>query len=234
MINKDRMCSKAEKYNISLSKSQLEQLDIYARLLVEWNEKMNLTGITEPEDIETKHFLDSLLAAQYCSNVDTIADVGTGAGFPGVVMKIYHPQAEITLIDSLEKRLHFLDTVASELGLGMNYIHGRAEDLGHVDGLRESFSVTTARAVAQMNVLAEYCLPLTAVGGRMIGMKGKAAGEEMFSANAAINLLGGKIEEEFTFSLPDDSVRQISIISKIVSSPEKYPRRTAVIKKKPL
>ncbi len=234
MINKARIKDKAVRFGIDLDEAQLSQLDTYAELLVEWNEKMNLTAITDPEEIETKHFLDCLLAAQYCKPEDNIADVGTGAGFPGVVMKIFCPEAEVTLIDSLEKRLTFLESTASELGLKMNYIHGRAEDLGHVDGLRECFSLTTARAVAPLNILSEYCIPLTAVNGRMIAMKGKSAEEELIRSKSALHLLGGIIESESSFVLPDGSERMITVISKNSLTPDKYPRRTPAIKKKPL
>lgn len=234
MIDKNRMKDKAAQYDIAVSNAQIEQLDTYARMLVEWNERMNLTSITEPEEIETKHFLDCMLAAQLCRAGERVADVGTGAGFPGLVMKIMQPEIEITLIDSLDKRLTFLSEVGRELGLGMNYIHARAEDAGHADGLREAFSATTARAVAPLNVLSEYCLPLTAVGGRLIAMKGRSAADEVECARAAIELLGGRIAEEREFTLPDGSERQIIIIDKVNATPEKYPRRASAIKKKPL
>ncbi|MBE6759951.1 MAG: 16S rRNA (guanine(527)-N(7))-methyltransferase RsmG [Ruminococcaceae bacterium] len=234
MIDRERMRAKAAQYGITVTDAQLEQLDTYAALLVEWNERMNLTSILEPEEIETKHFLDCMLAARLCKAGESIADVGTGAGFPGVVMKIMQPEIDITLIDSLEKRLTFLSEVGSQLKIGMNYIHARAEDAGHADGLREAFAATTARAVAPLNVLAEYCLPLTAVGGRLIAMKGRSAADEVESAMAAIELLGGKIADEQEFTLPDGSERQIIVIEKIAATPEKYPRRANAIKKKPL
>lgn len=234
MIDRERMRAKAAQYGITVTDVQLEQLDTYAALLVEWNERMNLTSIIEPEEIETKHFLDCMLAARLCKPGESIADVGTGAGFPGVVMKIMQPEIDITLIDSLEKRLTFLSEVGSQLKIGMNYIHARAEDAGHAEGLREAFAATTARAVAPLNVLAEYCLPLTAVGGRLIAMKGRSASDEVESAMAAIELLGGKIAGEQEFTLPDGSERQIIVIEKIAATPEKYPRRANAIKKKPL
>jgi len=234
MINRDRMREKAARYGIEVSDVQLEQLDTYAALLVEWNERMNLTSILEPEEIETKHFLDCMPAAQLCREGDSIADVGTGAGFPGVVMKIMRPQIDITLIDSLDKRLTFLAEVGRQLGLSMNYIHTRAEDAGHAESLREHFSATTARAVAPLNVLAEYCLPLTRVGGRLIAMKGRSAADEVESARAAIELLGGSISSEKEFTLSDGSERQIIVIDKVSATPEKYPRRANAIKKKPL
>ena len=234
MIDRNRMKDKAAQYSIAVSDAQLEQLDIYAGLLVEWNERMNLTSITEPDEIETKHFLDCMLAAQLCKAGERIADVGTGAGFPGVVMKIMQPEIELTLIDSLEKRLTFLSEVGRQLGLDMKYVHARAEDAGHAQNLRESFNTTTARAVAPLNVLAEYCLPLTAVGGRLIAMKGRSAADEVECAWAAMELLGGTVAEEKKFILPDGSERQIIVINKVTATPEKYPRRANAIKKKPL
>ncbi len=234
MIDQERMRTKAAQYGISLSDRQLEQLDIYAEMLVEWNEKMNLTSITQPEEIETKHFLDCMLVADLIKEDDSVADVGTGAGFPGVVLKIMRPEAQITLIDSLEKRLNFLAEVGKALGIGMNYIHARAEDAGHAAGLREAFSVTTARAVASLNVLAEYCLPLTAKNGRLIAMKGPSADEEIVQAENALNILGGKITDRVSHILPDQSERNIIIVDKITPTPEKYPRRAKAISNKPL
>jgi len=234
MIDRNRLRKMAESYQIAVSDMQLEQLDAYAGLLVEWNKVMNLTAITEPAEIEIKHFLDCMLAAKLCIDDDNIADVGTGAGFPGVVIKIMVPEVKMTLIDSLDKRLNFLYEVGSELGLKMNYIHTRAEDAGHLPELREQFTLATARAVASLNVLAEYCLPLMTVGGRLMAMKGRSASDEVSSAKAALEILGGKVTEEMEFTLPDGSERQIIMIDKIYLTPEKYPRRPAAIKKKPL
>lgn len=233
MINKKRMKAKAESFGILLSDDQLSKLDLYAELLVDWNSRMNLTAIVEADEIETKHFLDCLLAAKMCSDDESIADVGTGAGFPGVVIKIFKPNARITLIDGLEKRLGFLKAVGKELCLDMDYVHGRAEDVGHMPEYRQKFSLTTARAVAPMNILAEYCLPLTAVGGRMLAMKGKTD-EELESASSGIEILGGRLSDKNDFALPDGSERQIIIVEKINDTPDKYPRRAPVIKKKPL
>ncbi len=234
MIDRERMKNKAAQYGIMVTDRQLEQLDMYAALLVEWNERMNLTSILEPEEIETKHFLDCMLAAQLCRAGERLADVGTGAGFPGVVMKIMQPEIAITLVDSLEKRLTFLAEVGRQLGLDMTYIHARAEDAGHEPDLREAFDTITARAVAPLNVLAEYCLPLTKTGGRLIAMKGRSAADEVESAAAAIEILGGKTADEREFTLPDGSERQIIIIEKAAPTPDKYPRRASAIKKKPL
>lgn len=234
MIDRERMRKTASEYEIDLSERQLEQLETYAQMLVDWNQRMNLTSITQPEEIEVKHFLDCMLAARLIGEEDTVADVGTGAGFPGVVIKIMRPECEVTLIDSLEKRLNFLSEVGKTIGLGMNYIHSRAEDAGHAKGLREAFSVTTARAVAQLNVLSEYCLPMTAVGGRLIAMKGRSAADEAANALNAISILGGEISKEINHTLPDGSERQIIIIDKKSATPEKYPRRAKAITSKPL
>ncbi len=233
MINKERMRAKAECFDILLSNDQLSMLDRYAELLVDWNTRMNLTAIVDPEEIETKHFLDCLLAAKLCAEDEIIADVGTGAGFPGMVIKIFRPDTSVTLIDGLEKRLGFLKAVGNELGLSMEYVHGRAEDVGHMPEYRQKFSMTTARAVAPMNILAEYCLPLTAVNGRMLAMKGKADDELEF-ASGGIEILGGRISERKDFVLPDGSERQIITVEKISDTADKYPRRAPVIKKKPL
>ncbi len=234
MIDLQRMSSLAKDFDIEITPAQLEQLDAYAQLLVEWNEVMNLTAITRPEEIEIKHFLDCMTAARLVKSDDTVADVGTGAGFPGVVIKIMRPEASVTLIDSLDKRLGFLAKVGERLGLDMKYIHARAEDAGHNPALREQFTLTTARAVAPLNVLAEYCLPLTAVGGRLMAMKGRSAGDEVSAAQSAIALLGGEIASRQDFTLPDGSERQIVLVDKISATAEKYPRRPAAIKKKPL
>ena len=150
------------------------------------------------------------------------------------MIKIMQPETDLTLIDSLEKRLTFLSEVGRQLGIDMKCVHARAEDAGHTDKLRQSFRTTTARAVAPLNVLAEYCLPLTVVGGRLIAMKGRSAADEVESAMGAIEILGGKIAEEKEFTLPDGSERQIIVIDKIASTAEKYPRRANAIKKKPL
>lgn len=234
MINKNRLKDKAAAFGIEINENQAQQLDYYAEKLVEWNEKINLTAITDPEEIEIKHFLDCLLTVRMYDEGDSVADVGTGAGFPGVVIKIMRPDVKITLIDSLEKRLTFLQEVNRDLSLNMSFKHGRAEDLGHDSALRQSFTATTARAVAPLNVLSEFCLPLTSVGGKLIAMKGRSAENEISLACSAIELLGGKIESQHSFILPDNSEREVIIVRKGTDTPEKYPRRAPVIKKKPL
>ena len=176
-----------------LSEEQYAQLERYAELLVEWNEKMNLTAITDPEGIAVKHFLDCLAYLKWAKILEgaKVADVGTGAGFPGVVLKIARPDIKLVLIDSLQKRLNFLDTVLNEIGVKATLVHARAEDAGHDKNLRESFDVVTARAVANLAVLSEYCIPLVKVGGHFIAMKGDGQ-KELTPAMNAISKLGGK------------------------------------------
>ncbi len=233
MIDSRRLQNRLEKHGIMLTDRQLEQLDIYARLLVEWNEKINLTAITEPEEIENKHFLDSLLLTKQISR-GRVIDVGTGAGFPGMVLKIACPQVELFLLDGLEKRLRFLDKVKREIGVECETMHGRAEDAGHMPELREQFDYATARAVAPLNVLSEFCLPFVRIGGSFCAMKGGSAADETEQAANAIALLGGEIADRSSYQLPDGSEREIVTVTKTATTAEKYPRRAPVIKKKPL
>ncbi|MBQ4313787.1 MAG: 16S rRNA (guanine(527)-N(7))-methyltransferase RsmG, partial [Clostridia bacterium] len=163
MINCARMCDIAAKYDVLLGDNQLSQLDTYAKLLVSWNEVMNLTAITQAEEIEEKHFLDCLLAARFINDGASIIDVGTGAGFPGMVLKIAQPSIRLTLLDSLDKRLGFLREVCDEIGADAEFLHLRAEEAGRLPEHREQYDIATARAVAPLNVLAEFCLPLVKV-----------------------------------------------------------------------
>ncbi|MBQ9993484.1 MAG: 16S rRNA (guanine(527)-N(7))-methyltransferase RsmG [Clostridia bacterium] len=234
MINCARMCDIAAKYDVLLGDNQLSQLNTYAKLLVSWNEVMNLTAITQAEEIEEKHFLDCLLAARFINDGASVIDVGTGAGFPGMVLKIAQPSIRLTLLDSLDKRLGFLREVCDEIGADAEFLHLRAEEAGRLPEHREQYDIATARAVAPLNVLAEFCLPLVKVGGTFIAMKGKSAQEELSAAADAIALLGGRHEKTVCFTLPDGSERNIIIVRKVATSPEKYPRRSPAIKKKPL
>lgn len=224
-------------YKIQLTDFQLEQLKKYFKLLVEWNEKINLTAITDEEGVAVKHFADSL-ALFNCVDIpenSTVIDVGTGAGFPGIVLKIARPDIKLTLLDSLQKRLNFLDTVLSELSLDATLIHSRAEDGGQDIDLRESFDFVVSRAVARLNVLAEYCLPYTRLSGSFIAMKGPDAENEIAVGRKAIQMLGGKIKNIHSFSLAlDGGERTIVEIEKIAPTPEKYPRNYGKIKAKPL
>ncbi|MBQ7873936.1 MAG: 16S rRNA (guanine(527)-N(7))-methyltransferase RsmG [Oscillospiraceae bacterium] len=220
----------------ALSEEQYAQLERYAGLLVEWNEKMNLTAITDPEGIAVKHFLDCLA---YLKRADIpegarVADVGTGAGFPGVVLKIARPDIKLVLIDSLQKRLNFLDAVLNEIGVKATLVHARAEDAGHDKNLRESFDVVTARAVANLSVLSEYCLPLVKVGGVFAPMKTAEVAEELEAAKPAAKILGGKIRGAEVYELPVAGGRSVVFIEKTEATSAKYPRQRVKISEKPL
>ncbi|MCI2112377.1 MAG: 16S rRNA (guanine(527)-N(7))-methyltransferase RsmG [Ruminococcus sp.] len=224
-------------YKIQLTENQLEQLEKYFKLLVEWNQKINLTAITDEQGVAVKHFADSLSLFNYVDIPEnsTIIDVGTGAGFPGIVLKIARPDIRLTLLDSLQKRLNFLDTVLSELSLDAVLIHSRAEDGGQDIDLRESFDFVVSRAVARLNVLAEYCIPYARLSGSFIAMKGPDAENEIADGRKAVQTLGGKIKNIHTFSLAlDGGERTIIEIEKIAPTPDKYPRSYGKIKAKPL
>ena len=212
----------------------LKRLEKYADLLVEWNEKINLTAIVDPEGIAVKHFLDCLMIFKYIDipKGASVIDIGTGAGFPGVVIKIARPDIKLTLMDSLQKRINFLDTLCSELGLEVTTVHSRAEDI--TPKQREGYDFAVARAVANMRVLTEYCLPYVKVGGSFVAMKGSTAAEEVKEANKAIATLGGKLEAEDLFELLEFGGRGIINVKKISQTPTKYPRNSGKISKQPL
>lgn len=212
----------------------LKRLEKYADLLVEWNEKINLTAIVDPEGIAVKHFLDCLMIFKYIDipKGASVIDIGTGAGFPGVVIKIARPDIKLTLMDSLQKRINFLDTLCSELGLEVTTIHSRAEDI--TPKQREGYDFAVARAVANMRVLTEYCLPYVKVGGSFVAMKGSTATEEVKDSIKAIATLGGKLEAEDLFELPEFGGRGIINVKKISQTPTKYPRNSGKISKQPL
>ncbi|MBR4868001.1 MAG: 16S rRNA (guanine(527)-N(7))-methyltransferase RsmG [Clostridia bacterium] len=221
---------------IAYTPEQLAQLNQYAALLVEWNQKMNLTAITSPEGIAVLHFADSLtlLKSLPLTPGQRVLDVGTGAGFPAIPLKIACPAIDLTMMDSLNKRLTFLQTVLNELHLSATLRHARAEEAAHLTDLREQFDVVTARAVASMQVLAEYCLPYVKVGGYFVAMKGPSCPEELQVAQNAIALLGGKVERVDEYTLSDGSKRHIAIIQKVKTTNQKYPRHGSKIAKKPL
>ena len=229
---------KTEVYNlgISLDDISLERFEKYYRILVETNEKMNLTAITEKEEVYCKHFLDSLEITRALDVKDsiTLCDVGSGAGFPSIPIAIVNDNCKVTIIDALNKRINFLNGLVKELGLNnVEALHKRAED--YAKEKREFFDVVTARAVASLNILVELCLPLTKIGGKMIAMKGSSGQEELEEAKKAILTLGGKIEKVINVELPDDmGKREIIIISKIKNTPNKYPRAFAKIKERPI
>lgn len=218
-----------------VTEKQLGQLSRYSQLLVEWNEKMNLTAVTDPEGIAVKHFLDSILPLYHIdfSGVKTIADIGTGAGFPGIPIKIMGPDFKLTLIDSLNKRINFLNAVCEEIGVkDTECIHGRAEELGKNTDFREKFDAVVSRAVANMTVLCEYCLPFVAVGGMFVALKAENADDELDAAKPMIGTLGGRVEKVISAPLPmSDITRKLIIIRKVVATPTKFPRRADKIKK---
>ena len=221
-------------YEMDISEQQFNNLQVYTDLLVEWNEKINLTAITDREGVSVKHILDSLLMFKYAEipQNSSYIDVGTGAGFPGIPMKIYRRDLQCTLLDSLNKRVNFLKEVSDKLDLGMNCIHSRAEDGGKNADLREKFDFSTARAVAALPVLCEYCMPYVKVGGSFIAMKGP--NESYKDAFTAYRTMGGEVADVKEYVLPGDEKRQIIIIKKVKATPAKYPRNAGQISKKPL
>jgi len=234
MIDKERLAQKCSMWNISLTGTQLDQLDAYAALLVDYNQKVNLTAITDPEGIEDKHFVDSLLFASQPEVAGRMVDVGAGAGFPGIVTKIYKPDLELTLMEPTGKRVEFLKYVCAELGLtGVEFAKERAEEAARKQW-RETADVVSARAVAALQILAEYCLPLTRVGGVFIAMKGAGAEQELASAKGAIAKLGGSYRETRSFQLPGGDARSLVVCEKISQTPTAYPRNGGKIAKSPL
>ena len=225
-----------EKIGLKFSKKQEEQFFKYMNLLIEWNEKINLTAITKPEEIILKHFVDSLTIAKYIKNEETLVDMGTGAGFPGIPLKIYKKDLKVTLVDSLNKRIKFLNEVIEQLNLGkIETIHARAEEFGKSKKYREKFDIATSRAVANLSTLSEYLIPLVKVNGKVISMKGQEIQEEVKQAQKAIQILGGKIVEKESFNLPkSDNKRNIIIIEKIKNTPTKYPRKPGTPAKEPI
>lgn len=225
-----------EKIDIKFTEEQLNQFHEYMNLLLEWNEKINLTAITDPNEVILKHFMDSLTINKYIKENSTLADVGTGAGFPGIPLKILRPDLKITLVDSLNKRINFLNEVINKLNLvNIETVHSRIEDFGKDKKYRESFDFVTARAVANLAVLSEYLLPIAKVGGQCVCMKGSSVEEELSNGKNAIKVLGGKIKNIDEFVLPDsDMSRNVIIIDKIKNTPNKYPRKAGIPVKEPL
>lgn len=226
-----------ESLGIQLSEKQMEQFLLYYEMLVEQNKVMNLTAITDYEEVLKKHFIDSLsLVKAYDLSKDIILiDVGTGAGFPGVPLKIAFPNLRVTLLDSLNKRIYFLNTVIEKLGLsGIEGIHGRAEDFAK-HTMREKYDLCVSRAVANLSTLSEYCLPFVKVGGQFISYKSEKITEEKAAAENAVRLLGGKVVNQVAFTLPDSDIyRNLFVIEKIKETPKKYPRKAGLPGKEPL
>ena len=236
MIDSKKLETICEEQDLPCSPALEQQLDRYAEVLVEWNEKMNLTAITEPDEIVVKHFADSLLllkAIEIPQNA-SIIDVGTGAGFPSVPVCLARPDLKLTLLDSLQKRITFLDALCKELQLPAECVHARAEEAGQEQRFRERFDLATARAVANMRELSEYCLPFVRVGGYFAALKGYDIEEELEEARYAIGQLGGAIESVKKFRLSENASRAIILIKKVRPTSPKYPRISAKIKKSPL
>lgn len=233
---RDLIIDGSKQLNIPLDETQVSKLIEYARLLVEWNKKMNLTAITDNEGIVTKHFLDSLTALCTGFVKGRVIDVGTGAGFPGLVLKIAEPEIELMLLDSLNKRVNFLKKAGAELGLdGAEYVHARAEDAGQNSAYRGRFDTVVSRAVANMTTLSEWCLPFLKVGGHFLALKGPLAEDELKNAKRAISILGGELEEVKEVNIPfTDLAHKIIIIKKVRQTPMKYPRKPAIAAKNPI
>ena len=232
----DKFVEELKSIQVELSEKQLEQFRIYYEMLVEKNKVMNLTGITEWDEVLEKHFLDSisLIRAIYLNQELTVMDMGTGAGFPGIPLKIAFPKLKVTLADSLNKRVLFLQEVIDELGLeGIEAIHGRAEDLAQDKSYREQYDLSVSRAVANLSTLSEYCLPFVKIGGQFISYKSGECEEEVVASKSAVFLLGGKISDTIKFEL-GESGRSFIIINKVKGTPKTYPRKAGTPSKKPL
>ncbi len=227
---------KLKEFNIEINEEQIKSFEKYMNLLLEWNEKINLTAITQPEEVKLKHFVDSLTVLKYINDDDKVIDIGTGAGFPGIPLKIMKENTKITLLDSLNKRINFLNIVIETLNLrNIQAIHGRAEEIARNKLYREKYDVAVSRAVANLSTLTEYMLPFVKVGRKCICMKGANVNEEIEKAKNAIKELGGEIERVDNFYLSDnDNERNIIIIRKVKETSSKYPRKAGMPSKEPL
>ena len=221
-----------------LTDRQKEQYERYFELLVEWNEKINLTAITDKDEVYLKHFYDSIapiLQGLIENQPIRLLDIGAGAGFPSLPMKILFPELDVTIIDSLNKRINFLHLLAEELGLsGVHFYHGRAEDFAQDKAFRAQFDIVTARAVARMQVLSELTIPYLKVGGRLLALKASNAPEELEEAKNALNLLFSKVEDNLQYELPNGDPRYITVVEKKKETPNKYPRKAGMPNKRPL
>ena len=221
-----------------LTDRQKEQFERYFELLVEWNEKINLTAITDKDEVYLKHFYDSIapiLQGLIENQPIRLLDIGAGAGFPSLPMKILFPELDVTIIDSLNKRINFLHLLAEELGLnGVHFYHGRAEDFAQDKAFRAQFDIVTARAVARMQVLSELTIPYLKVGGRLLALKASNAPEELEEAKNALNILFSKVEDNLQYELPNGDPRYITVVEKKKETPNKYPRKAGMPNKRPL
>ncbi|MGN1133730.1 MAG: 16S rRNA (guanine(527)-N(7))-methyltransferase RsmG [Oscillospiraceae bacterium] len=233
LIEKQKLDELFKNAAISVSDNQYERLEIYSNLLTEWNEKINLTAITDAEGIALKHFYDSVYPftmVKIPSDAKVI-DVGTGAGFPSCPLKIFHNDISLTLLDSLNKRVKFLQALSDAISLGAECVHGRAEELGKNPDYREKYDIACARAVANLTELCEYCIPFVKVGGKFVALKGSNGMEEVVNAKNAIKTLGGKLELAKEYTLPNGDGRVLVVISKESPTPKKYPRNKGQMKK---
>jgi 16S rRNA (guanine527-N7)-methyltransferase len=236
--NIEKLLDGVKNLEVDLNKDQINQFISYYELLVEWNKVMNLTAITEFEEVIQKHFIDSLsiVKAMNMKQKIKVIDIGTGAGFPGIPLKIVFSEIEVVLLDSLNKRINFLNEVISKLDLkGIRTIHGRAEDFSRDKDYREKFDLCVSRAVANLSSLAEYCMPYVKVKGRFIPYKSGKVEEELENSKKAIHVLGGKVEQKVLFSLPNSDIeRAFIVINKIKQTPKQYPRKAGVPTKNPI
>ena len=236
MLNKELFYNTIKPFEINVDEDAFKRLDTFAEMLIETNKSFNLTAIKEPDDVTVKHFADCLSIFKYVDIPENakIIDVGTGAGFPGLVLKLYRPDIQMTFLDSTKKRLGFIENVLNECGIKGDILHMRAEEAAQLVKYREKYDFATARAVAALPVLSEYCLPFVKVGGSFVSMKSAESNEEISEAKKAISILGGKIQEDILFDLVENMPRRIIRIEKNSQTPTKYPRPSAQIAKKPL
>lgn len=236
MLNKELFYETVKPFEIDIDNEAFQRLDKFAEMLIETNKSFNLTAIKEPDDVTVKHFVDCLAIFKYVDIPENakIIDVGTGAGFPGLVLKLARPDIQMTFLDSTRKKLGFIENVLNECGVEGEILHMRAEEAAQLQKYREQFDFATARAVAALPVLSEYCLPFVKQGGSFISMKSAESNEEIGEAKKAIGILGGKIKEDIVFDLVEKMPRRIIKIKKNSQTPTKYPRPSAQIAKKPL
>ncbi len=239
-MNPEKFVLELSKHNFELTDKQKQQFKLYFKMLIEVNEYVNLTRITEEDEVYLKHFYDSITPLFTFGAVfkdgATLCDVGAGAGFPSVPLKILKPGLKVTIVDSLQKRLNFLKDLISELGLtDVELVHGRAEDVGQNKLYRERFDIVTARAVARMSVLSEYCLPLVKKDGYFVALKGPKAEDELDDGKKAIEVLGGKLIKDEELTLPEsEEERTLVLVQKVKSTPKKYPRQAGTPRRKPI
>lgn len=239
-MNPEKFVLELSKHNFELTNKQKQQFKLYFKMLIEVNEHVNLTRITEEDEVYLKHFYDSVTPLFTFGAVfkdgATLCDVGAGAGFPSIPLKILKPGLKVTIVDSLQKRLNFLKDLISELGLtDVELVHGRAEDVGQNKLYRERFDIVTARAVARMSVLSEYCLPLVKKGGYFVALKGPKAEDELDDGKKALEVLGGKLIKDEELTLPEsEEERTLVLVQKVKSTPKKYPRQAGTPRRKPI